>query len=544
MNLKIPTLLLALSIFFTGATGLVNEYILSTVSTYVLGNSIEQFSITIAIMLLFMGIGGFVQKYFNDNYLIEKFITIEIFLALFGSFAPIIIYAAFGYLPNHFHLILYFLIALIGFLVGFEIPFVTRINEKYSDSLKTNLAFIVSADYIGAFLGAIIWVKLLLPNLHIFKIGFLISSINFLVALMTFLYFKKLVTSQLKTIYTIVIIFVFSLLAYGYIHSEQYDKLIEQKLYSDKIVHSQTTKYQHITITHNDILNEYRLYLNGNLQFSSLDEQRYHEFLVHPAMSLHKEANNVLVLGGGDGLAVREIKKYKPKNITLVDLDPKMTEIAKTLPILKSLNQNSLNKVEIINPIIESNKTQDIYKKSKDSIDMEYLATINIINIDAMEFLNIAKNKKYDVVIIDLPDPNSIELNKLYTKEFYKSLQKVLYLDSIISIQSSSTYFAKDVFLAIGRTLKASGFETIAYHHNIPSFGEWGFYLASLNKGISNDIEKISFQNIQTEYLTKELFLASLKFGKNELHTDKKFINTIMNPKLFREYTKNAWLKY
>lgn len=543
MKLKLPTILLSLSIFFTGATGLVNEYILSTVSTYVLGNSIEQFSITIAIMLLFMGIGGFIQKYVNDNYLIEKFITIEILLAVLGSFAPIIIYAAFGYMSHHFNLVLYFLIAFIGFLVGFEIPFVTRINEKYTESLKTNLAFIVSADYIGAFLGAIIWVKLLLPHVHIFKIGFLISSINFLVALIAFLYFKNLVAPKMKAIYSLIIIIVSSLLVYGYIHSEQYDKLIEQKLYADKVIFTENTKYQHITLTHNHLLGEYRLYLNGNLQFSSLDEKRYHEFLVHPAMSLSNNSKNILVLGGGDGLAVREIKKYNPKSITLVDLDPKMTKLAQTNSILKSLNQNALNNVQIYNPTIQSNLKRDIYKNTKDYISIEHLATVNIINIDAMKFLNDVKNKKFDVVIIDLPDPNSVELNKLYTKEFYRSLQKVLYPDSIVAIQSSSSYFAKEVFLGIGRTLKASGFETIPYHHNIPSFGEWGFYLATKDKNIYNKLKEVTFR-IKTNYITQKLFLGSLEFGKDELKTKKYFINTMMSPKLYHEYSTNSWLDY
>jgi len=543
MNLKLPTILLSLSIFFTGATGLVNEYILSTVSTYILGNSIEQFSITIAVMLLFMGIGGFVQKYINDNYLIEKFITIEILLAIFGSFAPIIIYMAFGYMDHHFNLILYFLIAFIGFLVGFEIPFVTRINEKYTTSLKTNLAFIISADYVGAFLGAIIWVKVLLPHVHIFKVGFIISGINFLVALFTFIYFKNFVSTKVKTLYFILIAFVFILLSYGYINSEKFDKLIEQRLYEDKVVLKHTTKFQHITITHNKLLDEYRLYLNGNLQFSSLDEKRYHELLVHPPMSLVNKHENILVLGGGDGLAIREIKKYQTKNITLVDLDPQMTQLAKTNEILTRLNKNSLNNINVATPKLNSLKKTDLYLKDKDNKNINYVSTLDIINIDAFKFLQNIQNKKFDVVIIDLPDPNSIELSKLYTKEFYKSLQKHMHTNSILSVQSSSSYFAKEVFLGIGRTLEASGFTTLPYHHNIPSFGEWGFYLASSNNLAFNSIENIKF-NIETNYLSEKLFLGSLEFGKDDLKTNKKYINTLMNPKLYHEYSNNSWLNY
>jgi len=179
---KYTVFFFGLSMFFTGAAGLVNEYVLSTVSTYILGNSIEQFSITIALMLGFMGLGGWVQKFISDNNLITKFLTLEFALAIFGGFAPLAIYAAFAYMDDHFALVQYFFIGIIGFLVGFEIPFIIRINEQYSKSLKKNLSVVMAADYLGSLVGAFVWVYVLLPHVSLTKVSFIISGVNLLVA--------------------------------------------------------------------------------------------------------------------------------------------------------------------------------------------------------------------------------------------------------------------------------------------------------------------------------------------------------------------------
>lgn len=546
--MRFPTLLLALSIFFTGATGLVNEYVLSTVSTYILGNSIEQFSITIAVMLLFMGIGGFMQKYVGDKYLIEMFIGIEILLTLLGSFAPILIYAAFGYMESHFMIIMYFLIASIGFLVGFEIPFVTRINKTYTDTLKTNLAVIVSADYVGAFIGAIVWVKLLLPHVHLFKVGFLISALNFTMALITFFYFRASLRFRSFFFYIPLFLLVSGGLFYGYTHAEKYEVTLEQKLYDDRVVFTKTTKYQHITVTYNPLINEHRLYLNGNLQFSTLDEKRYHEFLVHPAFALSIESPRVLILGGGDGLALREVKKYSPKEVYLIDIDPEMVKLASTDSLFRTWNKEAFSgaNITLAHNYVNQGESKSLFQREKgkntDQSD-QFVAELHVVHIDADRFLRDVEKKHFDVIIIDLPDPNSIELAKLYSKEFYRRLYGLLSPNGVIAIQASSSYFAKEVYLGIGRTMRSAGLFTVAYHHNIPSFGEWGFYLASKTPLIKESVQNITLST-QTEYITTDLFLSSLHFGKNDLTTHKTFINTRMNPRLYYEYAKNSWLNY
>lgn len=545
MNNKIAITLLTLSIFFTGASGLVNEYILSTISTYILGNSIEQFSITIALMLGFMGVGSWAQRFVKDDYLLEKFIFIEILITVLGAYSSVTIYWAFANLTNGFDLIHYFFIISIGFLIGFEIPFIIRINEKYNLILKDNLSRILGADYIGALVGAFIWVYLLLPNIELQKIGFLIAGANFIVASITFLYIKK---PSLLNVFLLG--FVFFILYFGFNNSSKWTTTAEQKMYDDPIVYAKTTKYQHIVLTKNDILNEYRMYINGNVQFSSLDEKIYHEHLVHPIMSLVKEKKNILVLGAGDGLAIRELKKYKDiENITLVELDPQMIEISKTNEILKKLNGNSLENITIIPAKLKKTTTKEtLYLEDENDVETDQvLTTINVINIDADIFLN-NLNDIYDVIIIDFPDPSSIELVKLYTKEFYTKVNNILKKDGMIVVQSSSPYHAKESFLCIGRTLKSSGFEILPYHDNVPSFGDWGWHIAWKNNSVINKDIKDRINNMQidvnTKYLTEQLFKSSLHFGKGILETENSVTNTLMFPKLLDIYRNNSWLEY
>jgi spermidine synthase len=532
MNKKIAITLFTLSVLFTGASGLVNEYILSTVTTYILGNSIEQFSLTIALMLGFMGVGGFVQKFVSNNNLILKFSFLEISLSILGGLTPILIYATYTFIPNHFNLIQYFLITSIGFLIGFEIPFIIRINETYTKSLKDNLSFILSADYIGSLIGTLIWLYVLIPLFPIYKISFIVSASNLFIAFITFIFISKIVSNKIKIIGYLSFLISFLILFLGYINSEKINIYLEQRLYNDPIKETKTTKYQHLVITHNNVLNDYRLYINGNTQFSSLDEVRYHELLVHPIMALSDMQNkDILIIGGGDGLALRELKKYKNINsITLIDLDPGMIDFAKNSKILRMLNKNAFKNVKIINPKFIKKGSLTNTKDNK---------RINLINIDADKMLWSLEHNLFDIVIVDLPDPSSIELNKLYSKEFFLKLNKVMKPNAIGIIQSTSPFHAKNSFLIIGNTVKTVFNNTLPIHYNIPSFGEWGWWIFSENTNLNKDINIIN----NTSFLTNDIFKASKIFGKNDLNGSKE-INSLMNPILFYNYINSSWKSY
>jgi len=244
-------LLLAFCMFSTGASGLVNEYVLATITTYILGNSIEQFSIVIASMMLMMGVSGFVQSKMSDRFLLQKFIGVEVLMALLGAFAPLAIYAAFGYMNEHFTLVLFFFILSIGFLIGFEIPLVMRIIDAQNIQLKTNLTIVYAMDYIGAFVGAIIWVKFLLLNFPLTEISFIVAGFNFFIAAIAILYFLKQRIIQSPVIILLIIISTACVLIAGYFNNRELNNLLEQRFYDDPIVFKTTSKYQHIVITEN-----------------------------------------------------------------------------------------------------------------------------------------------------------------------------------------------------------------------------------------------------------------------------------------------------
>jgi len=556
--MKTPRLLpvlLAFCMFSTGASGLVNEYVLATITTYILGNSIEQFSIVIASMMLMMGISGFVQSRMSDNNLIYKFIGVEVVMALLGGFAPLAIYGAFAYFEYNFAVVHYFFVLSVGFLIGFEIPIVMRIINQHKINLKTNLAIVYAMDYVGAFVGAMIWVKVLLKFYPLTEISFIVAGFNFAIALITVTYFiftgiiKHRVTTAIVMLMTVVILLI------GYLNNRDISDLFEQRFYDDPIIHKTTTKYQHIVLTQNKQLGDIRLYINGNTQFSSLDEKRYHDLLVHPVMSIANKPEHALILGGGDGLALRELLKYKNlKSITLVDLDPDMIKLASENPHLRKLNEDAFQDARLhVRPPgnVNSVNVKGVYLESEDSLtkknQSEWVATVDVYSIDADQFIRTKNDQRWDVVIIDFPDPSSVELSKLYSKQFYRKLRSHLSSNAFVSIQSTSPYHSKESFLAIGNTLKSAGFNILPYRQNIPSFGDWGFYLAwssasgESEKAIKNKLKTIKTFSVNTDYVTPELMLAAFAFGKGELTSKTNCVNTVMFPCLLTNYTNYGW---
>jgi len=539
--------------FSTGASGLVNEYVLATLTTYILGNSIEQFSIVIASMMLMMGISGFVQSRMSDNNLIYKFIGVEVVMAVMGGFAPLAIYGAFAYFDYHFAVVHYFFVLSVGFLIGFEIPIVMRIINQQKISLKTNLAIVYAMDYVGAFVGAIIWVKVLLKFYPLTEISFIVAGFNFAVALVTVTYFMMSGLIKHRVTTAIVMLMTVLVLVIGYLNNRDISDLFEQRFYDDPIIHKTTTKYQHIVLTENKQLGDVRLYINGNTQFSSLDEKRYHDLLVHPVMSIANKPEHALILGGGDGLALRELLKYKNlKSITLVDLDPDMIKLASENPQLRKLNKDAFQDARLhIRPPnnVTSVNVAGVYLDSKDPLTKntpaEWVATVDVYSIDADQFIRTKNEQRWDVVIIDFPDPSSVELSKLYSQQFYRQLRGHLSNNAFVSVQSTSPYHAKESFLAIGQTLKSAGFNILPYRQNIPSFGDWGFHLAwasgDTEQTIKNTLKEVSNFSVKTDYVTPELMLASLAFGKGELTAKTNCVNTIMFPCLLTNYTNDGW---
>ncbi len=547
------TFLLGSCMFATGATGLVLEYIQATVGTYILGNSIEQYSIVIGLMLFMMGVAAKVQKYFSDELLFEKFILIEISLAIIGGYAPIATYWSYGVM-EYFMIVQYFFIMSIGFLIGLEIPVVMRINAGYSKKLSLNIEQVFSADYIGSLVGSLLWVYVLLKKFPLTEISFILAGVNFTIAVVTYSYFRyQGLISKKFTISALIFITAISLLV-GYRYNRAWNIKLEQKLYDDPIMFSKTTQYQHLVMTQNRSLKEFRFYINGNLQFSSFDEERYHELLVHPVMALVPDHRRVLILGGGDGMALRETLKYPGvEEVLLVDLDPEMTKLGANNSVLRDLNRGAFDDARVTTMAadgVTSGEYQPIFKETGEINkktrlpETEKVASVRVINIDADKFLSKVKGK-WNVVIIDLPDPSSIELVKLYSKEFYLKVRRVVSEHGMMVVQATSPYHAKESYLCIKRTLEAARFHTIPYHENVPSFGDWGWLMSWKNNmskdNIVNRVKNMVI-NAPTRYLNPEVFRRAMVFGKGELDSKNAKINTLMYPVLLNYYLKESWL--
>ncbi len=488
--------LLMLTTLIISGCSICYELIISAVSSYLLGDSTLQYSVTIGLYMSAMGLGSFISKYMKKH-LFDWFVLIEIGVGVMGGISALILFLANLYLDSY-QIIMYGEIIVIGTFVGVEIPLLTRIIEGDAENLRITISSIFSFDYIGGLLGSIAFPLLLLPQLGYFATAFLTGSMNILAAIL--IVFKYSDRIRKPAIFKGVTVLLFAFMMWGVLFSENISNYIEGGLYRDRVILSEQTQYQHIVLTrHKDDL---RLFIDGNVQFCSLDEYRYHEALVHIPMSQAAKKDKVLILGGGDGMAVRELLKYEGTQITLVDLDPEMIRICSENKIIAGLNENSLKSDRL-----------------------------KIINDDAYRFLE-ENEEDYDVIIVDLPDPNNESLNKLYTNVFYRLCQNSLTGDGILAVQSTSPYYATKAFWCIGKTLESEGFFVKPYHLQVPAFGDWGFHLASRKElGDNYDI------TVETKYLSEDNVDALFSFGKDEIAEDVE-INSLSKPVLIEYYSE------
>ena len=338
MQLKFSnSTLLKVAIFATGCSGIVAEYVLATLATYFLGNQLVQWTLIISIMLFAMGLGSRLSRNM-DQHLLEKFIGIEILLSLLVSFSAIIVYAVSGF-SQYTGVLIYALSIAVGLLIGLEIPLVTRINNEYQ-SLKVNISSVMEKDYYGSLIGGIFFAFVGLKYLGLSYTPILLGAVNLLVAIVLFVKLKSLVGPQFSRILPIGLTVGLLLLIGSTIIAEKVTLFGDQSRHKDKVIYSEQTQYQKITIT--QWKDDYWLYLNHNQQLATLDEFMYHEPLVHPIMALTK-AKEVLVIGGGDGCAVKEILKYPfVESVTLVDLDPAMTKLALEHEVFLKVNEGGI----------------------------------------------------------------------------------------------------------------------------------------------------------------------------------------------------------
>jgi len=539
------------------ACGLVYEYLLSYYTARVLGSVETVIYAMIGVMIVAMGAGSFTAKLFKHPF--TAFAWLEIIIAALGCSSILIIAATQAFsslfpkliadiflLPEEFipqggfineiglwfDYFPYLIGFVLGFFIGMEIPLIARVREHiYGRHLKHNAGTIYGADYVGAGVGAAIWVLVML-NLQMTTAAALTALANVIAGgVFVWRYFDEIKFRYLLVLcHGLVFGFIILIASYG----ESWLENLTDTLYLDHVVHSETTAYQHFAVTERITpgLDEptYNFYINGRLQFSSNDEYVYHEMLVAPAMLSAARQDNILIIGGGDGLALREVLRWEPDHVTLIDLDKKLLEF-----------------------FVGSNQGEvaPAYQRYFHQLNEHSFADprVDIVAADAFTEIDrlIKAQNKYDVIIIDLPDPSHPDLNKLYSRNFYFRLHQMLVGDGVLVVQSTSPYHARKAFISIGKTISAAGFSNLEqYHQNVPSFGEWGWSIATktglppsarISQGYS------SFPDF-SRWVTPELVLSSFDFPKN-FYKDRNNIevNRLGSHTIY-QYHQKAWNNY
>lgn len=437
--------LLLISVFLVATCGLVYELVAGALASYLLGDSVLQFSTIIGTYLFAMGIGSYVSRYFERG-LIATFIQVQFLVGLIGGTSTAVLYITFGYGVG-FRVVLYLLVGAIGALVGLEIPLLLRILKDELE-FKELVSQVLALDYIGALAASILFPLFLVPRLGLMRTAFFFGVVNVVVAL---IFVRKFRESADVPWVRAEGVFILLVLVAGFFGSTQLTSFAEESLYVDEVILTKSTPYQRITVTQRR--SDIRLYLNGNLQFASADEYRYHEALVYPALGSCANPASVLVLGGGDGMAVRELlKDPRVQLVTLVELDPEVANLFQRHPHLSRLNKGSLRSPKV-----------------------------RIIQGDAFVWLKNTE-ETFDLAIVDFPDPSNYSVGKLYTNFFYRTLRSRMNPGGVATVQCSSPMYARKSFWCVIETMKAAGFHVRPYHAFVPSFGEWGYALISLDR--------------------------------------------------------------
>lgn len=497
------------AVFVCAACGLVYELALVTLGSYLIGDTAGQASIVLGVMVFAMGIGALAAKPLQSRAAVS-FAVIEMALALLGGLSVLGLYAAFAWLDLYAPALVATAFVL-GALIGAEIPLLMvllqRIREQAAGSAVADL---FAADYVGALLGGLAFPFLLLPAFGQLRGALVVGAVNAVAGTaLVFTLFRRDLSRRSRTGLTAGAVAVGLLLGYAYVVAHDFEVTARQQLYRDPVVHAERSRYQEIVLTRSvpvmsGGVEDMRLYLNGDLQFSSVDEYRYHEALVHPVLAGPR--TDLLVLGAGDGLAVREALRYPDvRSVTVVELDPAVVTLARTWPALRALNGGAFDDPRV-----------------------------RLVHEDAFGWLRSAPSR-YDAVIVDLPDPDETATAKLYSVEFYTLLHNVLAPGARVVVQAGSPYFAPRSFWCIEASMREAGFATEPYHVDVPSFGDWGFVLAGASPAVPADAPPLRFLN-------PEVLRAAAVFPPDRGRVAVE-ASTLLHPRVL-EYARQEWRSY
>ncbi|MFW2545423.1 polyamine aminopropyltransferase [Primorskyibacter sp. 2E107] len=495
--------------FLIAVAGLIYELIAATVSSYLLGDSVRQFSIVIGVFLSSMGLGAWLSRYVGEA--MRGFAWAQIALGVVGGFMAPTLFFAYAWL-GEVAMPLYAMLIAVGVLSGMEIPLIARVLKGIG-APDFRFENVLTVDYVGALVASLAFPLLVIPHLGLMSASLVFGGLNLLVAGLSLYLFREMATRTQWGVWALALALTLGALA----QAERLVAITETQLFENDVILSEATPYQQITVTR--YRDRVRLFLDYSIQFDSMDEHRYHEMLVQPALGLAPRVASVLILGGGDGMATREVLKHDDvERVTLVDLDPRVTELFRDTADLAALNDEALRDPRVM-----------------------------IINQDAWQFVE-ESEETFDIVILDLPDPKNIALSKLYSHEFYSMLVQRLSGAGLIVTQAGAPLFAREAFWSVAHTLAETGnplspgegLAVLPYHAHIPSFGEWGFVMASFAELAPRTLTLPDGM----KFITPEIWSAARVFGADTSEVPAE-VNTIQSHALVGYYIEgwDRWFR-
>ncbi|MEM9770884.1 MAG: polyamine aminopropyltransferase [Cyanobacteria bacterium P01_D01_bin.73] len=520
----------------SSACGLATELLLGGLTSYLVGDHALAYGVAVGGFLAAMGVGSYLSQFVaiapDENFgknsnksshrrnaeekqsasqefvqtIIRAFLRVELAMAPAIALMPLGLFTLFvagGWLWLGLGLSTLFL----GILAGMEVPLLTRLLERDS-SVKDALAGVLALDYAGALVGAIAFPLILLPWLGMFPAAACLGAIPAIMVVAIARAFRPLVPGA-RDWGRLGLLIAMGLLVLAPL-TVPLGNTLENRLYKAAVIYRETSQYQRIVLTQNE--GDTRLFLDGDLQFSTADEYRYHEALTYPVLGAVRSPKRVLLLGAGDGLALREILRWPGvEAITVLELDPAVVELGRSHPTLVRANRRSFDDPRV-------------------SVEFG----------DAFQLVRDLPNT-FDVVIADFPDPDRDALAKLYSDGFYRMLRSHLAPEGAMVTQASSPYFAPKAFACVAETLAATGFKTYPYRVDIPSFGPWGFVLATNQAIALNQIEI----PIESKFLTPELLPALFALPKDEQWEPGSIqVNRLSHPVLPQYQRDRRWQGY
>ncbi|MEJ3743400.1 polyamine aminopropyltransferase [Actinomycetes bacterium KLBMP 9797] len=497
------------AVFVCAACGLVYELALVALGSYLVGDTVGQASIVLGVMVFAMGIGALAAKPLQHR-AAAAFAAVELALALLGGLSVLGLYAAFAWLDLYAPALVVTAFVL-GGLIGAEIPLLMVLLQRIrAQAAGSAVADLFAADYVGALLGGLAFPFLLLPVFGQLRGALVVGAVNAVAGLaLVCTLFRRDLGRRSRAALSAGAVAVALCLGYAYAVAHDFEVTARQQLYRDPVVHAERSRYQEIVLTRSVGSADLRLFLNGDLQFSSVDEYRYHEALVHPALAGRR--GRLLVLGGGDGLAVREALRYPDvASVTVVELDPAVVALARSHPEVRALNRSAFDDPRV-----------------------------RVVSVDAFAWLRTAA-ERFDAVLVDLPDPDETVTAKLYSVEFYALVRNVLGPGARLVVQAGSPYFAPRSFWCVEASIRAAGFATTPYHVDVPSFGDWGFVLAAAPGPAPAPAVPDAAPALR--FLTPEVARAATVFPPDRQRLDVR-PSTLLSPHVL-EYARTEWRSY